>query len=173
MSFGLASTTLLLALQASSPEPLAPPVLERLLACRTLTDAAERLACFDRETVAFETARSRREVVVVDRQQIRSTQRSLFGLTLPRIPFLDGKDGDGTENSVPREIEGVIKSVRLTRDGKWVVGLQDDAVWQATEVSAFDTPPKVGTKVVVRRAALGSFVLAVQGKRALRAIRLR
>jgi hypothetical protein len=161
----------MLALQASAAEPQAPPVLEQLLACRKLENSAERLACFDRQTATFETARSRREVVVVDRQQIRSTQRSLFGLTLPRIPFLDGKDDSA--DAVPSEIEAVVKSIRVTRDGKWVVGLDNEATWQTTDVSAFDTPPKVGAKVKVRRAALGSFVLAVEGKRALRAIRLR
>lgn len=169
--FLVLSAGMLAGAQSPPPQSGRPAQLERLLGCRGLTDTQQRLECYDRETAAFEAARSRKELVVVDRQQIRSTQRSLFGLTLPRIPFLDG-DGKDREASGPQQIEGTVRSVRVTREGKWVVQV-DEAVWQTTEVAAFDTPPRVGSKAVIRRAALGSFVLAVEGKKALRAIRLR
>lgn len=165
-----AVVTFATAAQGQDQRRAAPPQLERLLACRQIAGTAERLACFDRETASFETARARNDVVVVDRQQIRSTQRSLFGLTLPRIPFLDGDD----ESSRPaQEIDGVARTVRVNREGKWVVGLDDNAVWQTTDVAAYDTPPKPGAKVKIRRGSLGSFILAVEGKKALRAIRVR
>lgn len=174
---GLATGPLLLVLtnEAAAQSSIAPPPqLQSLLACRQVADAGERLACFDRQAAAFEEARAKREVVVVDREQVRSSQRSIFGLTLPRIPLLGngGSRGEDEAAGVPNEISGTIRSVRETREGKWLVGV-DEAVWQTTEVAVFEGPPRVGTKVTIRRGSLGSFILVPEGRRGLRAIRLR
>lgn len=142
------------------------PALTRLVGCRAISAADERLACFDREAAALQGATERREVVVMDQQQVRQTRRSLFGLSLPRVALF------ANDSSAPAQLEDTIRDFRLSREGKWIVGLED-ATWQATEVDEYQSTPRTGQKVVVRRGSLGSYILAVEGRRGLRAIRLR
>lgn len=148
-------------------KPPRPVQFQKLVECRAIAEPGARLACFDRETAAFEAAEKGNDLVVVDRQQIRNTRRSLFGLTLPKIPFLD----DGDEEAGTAQIEGVVRSARVDGD-KWTVDL-DGSTWRTTEGAQFETPPKAGQKAIVRRAALGSYVLKIEGRKGLRAIRVR
>lgn len=153
---------------ASSPTT-APLPWQSLVACRSIAEGTARLACYDREVAAFEAARGRHDVAVIDREQIRQSRRSVFGLSLPRIALfgIGGEQGDEAE-----PYRGTIRSVRETRDGKWMIGV-DEAVWQTTEVEAFSGPPRVGSSVTIRRASLGGFILTAEGRRGLRAVRLR
>lgn len=148
-------------------KPPRPVQFQKLVECRAIAEPGARLACFDRETAAFEAAEKGNDLVVVDRQQIRNTRRSLFGLTLPKIPFLD----DGDEEAETAQIEGVVRSARVDGD-KWTVDL-GGSTWRTTEGAQFETPPKAGQKAIVRRAALGSYVLKIEGRKGLRAIRVR
>lgn len=144
-----------------------PVQFQKLIDCRSVADPAARLACFDRESASIETAERNRELVIVDRGEIRKTRRSLFGLAMPRIPFLD----DGDTEAAPVRIEGVVRSASVNRE-MWTVNL-GDSVWRTTESAQFQEPPKAGEKVMIRRGALGSFVLKVENKKGLRAIRVR
>lgn len=152
----------------TQPKAARPPQLQALIACRQIGDAGARLACFDRQVAAVDEAEARNDLVIVDRQQIRSTRRSLFGLTLPRIAFLES----GGQDTLPEEVDGKIRRVSTTSDGKWLFQLED-AVWRTTEVSPFQADPKVGDDVNIRRGLLGSYKLSVEGRSALRAVRVR
>lgn len=156
-------------LLAVAPAPTAVPALRRLVECRGVVDGIERLACFDREAAALQIAAERREVVVMDQGQVRQTRRSLFGLSLPRVAlFAD----DARPNAAPEQIDDTIRAFQVSREGKWIVRLEE-STWQSTEVDDYQSTPRVGQKVVVRRGSLGSYILAVEGRRGLRAIRLR
>ena len=160
----------LLALLTAQATPVAtPPAFRRLVDCRKLAEPTARLACFDREAAAVEGATARRELVVVDRQQIRQTRRTLFGLTLPRLGFLDGQDDDAPEQ---QQVEGTIRAFSADRTGKWLVQLED-ATWRGTEVDEYQSTPRVGQAVVVRRGPLGSYVLSVAGRKGVRVQRVR
>lgn len=166
----MAASLLLLAAAQVAPAPVAtPPAFQRLVDCGELAEPETRLACFDRELAAVKGATARRDLVVVDRQQIRQTRRTLFGLTLPRLGFLDGQDDDAPEQQT---FEGAIRAVSTDRTGKWLVQL-DDAVWRATELDEYQATPRVGQTAVVRRGPLGSYVMSVEGRRGVRAVRVR
>ena len=66
------------------------PLFDAVLACRSETDPQARLQCFDRTSGALATAAQSGAVVVVDREEVRRTRRSLFGFSLPRLPFFRG-----------------------------------------------------------------------------------
>lgn len=163
LAVGIASPALA---QDRERQPRAPQ-FQSLMACRQIADQGARLACFDAQAAAIDAAEARSDIVVVDRQQLRSTRRSLFGLALPRIPFLDD---DRTE--LPKEYEATIRSVSVTRDGKLTFDL-GDATWRTTEVSTYQSEPRAGEKVKIRRGPLGSFKLSVEGRPAMRALRVR
>lgn len=167
----VAVLAVLLAVPATGQTPrkaARPAQLQALIACREIGEAGARLACFDRQVAAVDEAEARNDLVIVDRQQIRSTRRALFGLTLPRIAFLES----GGQDTLPEEVDGKIRKVSTTSDGKWMFQLED-AVWRATEVFPFQADPKAGDNVKIRRGPLGSYKLSVEGRSALRAIRVR
>ena len=132
-----------------------PAQMQRLLACREIAESAERLACFDRESGTTAEAVQRQDLVVVDRDEVRRTKRTLFGLSLPKFPLLGG---DGEDVS---QIDGVIDGVGRNRDGGYVFLLKDGSRWSQTDSRPIALEPERGDTVVVKRAALGSFMLSV------------
>ncbi len=144
--------------------------LNALLACRAETDPAARLACFDRETGTLETARASGDVVALSRKEVRETRRSLFGYSLPKLPFFRGDD---SQDETPDEIEGVVASAGRAANSRWQIELADGAVWLTTEPDTRWATPKPGQKVTIRRAAMGSFLISVERSRSLRAMRIR
>tara|TARA_R110000824_G_scaffold65622_8_gene170779 strand:+ start:320 stop:889 length:570 start_codon:yes stop_codon:yes gene_type:complete len=147
-----------------------PAIYTDLIACKDIAEPTARLACFDAKVTALQTAQTTNQVVIADREQVREARRGLFGLTLPRIKLFDG---DGDEGDQIEEIDGIVKSARTFRSGKWVIRLEDGAVWQQT-----DTPrgsmrdPKSGDSITIKRAALGSFMAKVNDGRAFKVKRI-
>lgn len=148
-----------------------PEALEAVLRCRAITDEKARLACFDTAVAGFETAIANREVVAVDRQQIREQNRSLFGLDLPNLnPFGRGGVDDETEL---QSLEGVVASAFQDSDGRWVLTLQEGGTWRQISDVMLGRNPKRGSKVLIRKAAMGSYMLRVDGQAGFRARRER
>jgi len=50
--------------------------------------------------------------------------------------------------------------------------LDDGAIWQTTEASPYVRGPHAGSTVVIRRGPLGSYMMRIDGQRALRAMRM-
>lgn len=141
-------------------------IADDMIACRTVADSGERLACYDRNAAAFATARDTRQLVVVDREKVRETRRSLFGLTLPRINlFGNGKDDDADEEEI-REVNSTVRSVSVGQFGLYGVTLADGSVWRFTDQMTF--APRPGDPIKIERAALGSFKGSVKGRVAVK-----
>jgi len=143
-----------------------PPDFARLVACQKIADSAQRLACYDREIATVSTANAKGDLVVMDRQQIRETRRSLFGLTLPNLGLFGDKEGENTT------LETTIKSIGFAPDGKPIYNLVEGGRWQQLEFKTFIVDPAPGQKVRVRRAALGSYMMNVNGEIAVRVQRV-
>lgn len=166
--FCLAPALALPAAAAAQPRPNAPPeIFVRVTACQAVTEASERLACFDREVAALAAAQTAQQVVIVDQEQIRQTRRGLFGLRLPNI----GRMFSHEEG--PSEITGKLASVATNGMGRWVFTLDDGSVWQASESRDLAREPRPGMDVRIRQAALGSYMINVAEQRAIRVARIR
>lgn len=148
-----------------------PPsgALADMVKCRAQSDDRARLQCYDAAAGALAQATAAGAIVVVDREDIRRTRRSLFGFNLPKLPFFKGDDSDEEVS----EINFAIKSMRVTRDQKWLFDLDAGGFWQTTEVDTRQSTPKAGQSVKIRKAALGGYMLSVEGRRSLRAMRVR
>src|SRR5690349_21100788 len=119
---------------AAADEPAA--AVKALAACRATTDNAQRLACYDREAGALLQSVENKETVVLDQQEVRKTKRSLFGFSLPRLPFF-GDDKDDKKDEFT-QIDEPIKTVRSIGYGKFRFTLDDGATWETTEgINAF------------------------------------
>ena len=147
---------------AKSTQPR-PEIFTKLLDCRKETDSAARLACYDAQVGAMDVASQRDEVVVLDKTELKKTRRSLFGFAFPKLPFLQDSDKDGDKaDAEAARIEAKITSARSLGYGKWSFQLDDDSQWETTEAIA-NRNPKSGMSIVIKRAAMGSFLGAVNG----------
>jgi hypothetical protein len=145
-------------------------VLSKVVDCRKLSDSQERLACYDREVGAMEAAEARQDLVVVDREQLRKTRRTLFGLTLPNLSVFgdDNEDGEGVDR-----IDTSIKRLAQTPYGKWIFTLEDGAQWEQIDSRDLPITPKAGQNIRIRRAAMGSYLANVKDQVAIRVRRMR
>lgn|GEM_PF-844653 len=161
---------LALPLAATASEPTAPNgALRPLLDCRKIGEAAERLACFDKESATLDEADRKNELAVMGKEDVRKTRRSLFGLNLSGLPFIggDGQTG-GEEKKSEREEEGFtqitakIASARSLGFDKWAFDLDDGAHWVTTEGLTFKDPAP-GMTVVIKKGTLGGFAASFDG----------
>jgi hypothetical protein len=147
-----------------------PAIYTELVACKDFAEPAARLACYDEKVAALQTAQSTNQLVIADREQVREARLGLFGLTLPRIKLFDG---DGDEGDKIEAIDGIIQSAQTIRSGKWVIRLEDGAVWQQTDPPRSTMRrPKAGDSIVIERAALGSFLAKVNDGRGFKVRRV-
>jgi hypothetical protein len=136
--------------------PPPPPQVNALLACRQVADGAERLACYDKAAATIGEAVSKQELVVFDKESVQKTKRGLFGLSLPSLDFF----GDD-ENEIS-QIEGTITGYGHNADGGYIFRLADGSRWSQQDGKPIAVPPRNGDKVVVKRGALGSYILSVE-----------
>ena len=149
-------TSLSLAPAASATQQEAPPSsVQRLLACRPIADGAQRLACFDRESAPVSADLRNRDLVIIDKEKARTASRTVFGFSVPNFGGLFG-----SKNEVS-SIQSTVRSARPNPYGGYTVALADKSVWSQTDDSPLGLSPRAGDPVVIRRGALGSFVMQV------------
>jgi hypothetical protein len=154
---------------ATKPAARAPE-LQAVIACRSLTDRDARLACFDAAAAKLDEAESSGQVVVVNKEQAREVRRDVFGLQLPSLDIF-GRRGAAAVGEDVDKLESTIKTASLGGDGRWVLELDTGAVWRQVDDSSMATPPHAGSKVEIRRAAMGSFFIRIDGHPGFRAHR--
>ncbi len=165
----LSITSIALAADDKEAQLTKPPAIYTdLVACKSITNPEQRLACYDEKVSALETAQTNKQVVIADREQVKEARRGLFGLSLPRIKLFGGGDDEGTDIN---QIESTITSVRSLRGGKMIFTLEDGATWQQTEVRTMRRP-REGDPIVIKKASLGSYTARVRGGRSFKIKRI-
>ena len=166
----LAAGVLIASLSASAPPLSAAPApadqerakeLQQLIDCKKLTDPTQRLACYDQAAGALDQAEAKGDIVVVNREQARKVRRQAFGFTLPSMSLF-------TRGEKPEEIAtavGTIASAHKAITGKWVVKLEDGAVWAQIDLTEIPLDPKPGQPVKIRKGAMGSYMMTVGNQR--------
>jgi hypothetical protein len=174
---------------AQAESPPGRDALQRIIECQTIVPPTERLACYDSHVRELGAARARRDIVIVDREQVRQTRRSLFGLNLPRLSILESAAGPASAADDKTAAVAAVKASRAAADdvdsiettlasvqsvglGQWLFVLTDGARWMQADDAAIGRKPKPGDKIVIRRAALGSFKLSINGGSAVRVRRV-
>lgn len=159
-----------------------PGLLQRLVECRAIPESAARLACFDERVAAFDTAEQNRDVVVVDREQVREARKSLFGLSLPSLKIFGGGDDKGGDAKADRqarraadedikELDSTIARASYAGD-HWVFVLADGARWIQTDGAMLIKEPKAGDPIHIKKGAMGGFLANVNKQIAIRVQRV-
>ncbi len=147
-----------------------PEAVSKVIDCRAVADGAARLACYDTQVDILAQATATAEIVVLDKEAVKKTRRSLFGFSLPPLPFFGGRDAN-VDRSDPEQhlsaIDATIASAQKLSGDKWMLVLDDGARWQTTEAIAV-RDPKAGQPIHIQEAALGSYKAKIDGGRAIR-----
>jgi hypothetical protein len=157
---------------------LASESLVGLLACRDVTDAAARLACFDREVAAL--APSLRAVGSAPPASTTTAAKTpahpvpdpqqQFGL--PERAVAAQEIAAGRRAADATKIEAHVARVAPAADGRVVFTLDNDQVWRQLAAEG-DLLAKEGDAVTVSRGLLGSYWLQFKSGRGCKVTRLR
>jgi hypothetical protein len=149
------------AAMAASPLPAGrAAAVQTVLDCQKVEDGVQRLACFDAAVAAMVKAEAAGDLVTVDREQRRAARHQAFGLTLPSLAFLD-------RGEKPEEVDRITAKVAsASRDpyGKWTIKLDDGAIWRQTDDNQVVRAPHPGSTAEIRKGALGSFNMKLDGQ---------
>ena len=147
-------------------------VLEAIVACRAITESEARLKCFDDASAKLDEAEAAGQVVVVDREQAKQVRREVFGLQLPSLDIFNlgggGKAAGAAAADDVDQIADTVRSAGRAGDGKWVFELTGGPVWRQMDDGQLANDPHAGSKVVIKRGALGAFFMKVDGQPAIR-----
>ena len=171
----VAATPATALLAQASNRPVAPtgannPLVKALEACRQIPDPAQRVACYDAASTALVNATTKGDVRVVDQNEVRRARRSLFGFSLPRLPWFSGDD---SQNDPDNRLDSTIKSAWLMNNvGRYRIVLADNAVWETTESRLNWIAPRPGQKITILKGVLGNYFVQVDGQVGLRARRI-
>ena len=112
--------------------------------CASIRDDADRLACYDR---AFGSP-----------ARPEAAPETKFGYTEQEAKR---QAGEPREPDGPRSISATVTSLDRSRDGKFVVTLDNAQVWSQSEYNS-QADVAIGDTVTVRRGALGSYLLVTK-----------
>lgn len=156
------------AAKTKNQAPASPAIYQAVVDCRTIADAAQRLGCFDRTVGDMASAANAKELVILDRAAMRETRKGLFGFNLPKLKLFGG-GGDDSKDEV-QEIEAEISGIRSASDGFPIFALDDGGHWKQTD--GRNLFPKVGDRIKIKRAAIGSYMASIGKKSGIRVMRL-
>ncbi len=153
---------------AATPSTRAPAV-QAVVDCRAIADPTQRLACYDDAVAKLTAAEASGDLLTLDKEQRRAARRQVFGLPLPSLGFLDRGEQAGESDKITEKIA----SASQDPYGKWTVVLEDGAIWVQIDDGQLDRPPHSGSSAEIRRAALGSFFMKIDGQLSIRVRRER
>lgn len=166
--------------RAQAAAPGSTTLIDQLADCRAQTVDAQRLACFDRTVTAVVDARRKKDIVILDRSEVRKAKTSLFGFSLPSIKLFGG----GNDDEQLKQLVGTMGSSTMLTGGLIRFELDDvqpasgaakvgdnKSVWETTEQVML--PPRRGDTVTIKSGALGSYVATAPGRRSARVRRIR
>jgi hypothetical protein len=153
--------------KADAPPPATAATVSAVLACRSIVDNTARLACFDKATGDMGEAQAKGDLLTLDRQQRQAVRKQAFGLPLSTMTVFDQGEKAGEAD----RITATVASVSRTPYGKWILRLDDGAVWLQTDDNDLQSDPHKGSTVVIKKGILGSFFIDVDGHQGFKARR--
>jgi hypothetical protein len=155
---------------SSAAQPQQSPAVSVIVGCRDQADPQARLRCYDAAAAVLANATASGSIVVLDKEEVRKTRRSLFGFSLPKLPFFSG---DKSQDEEQEEIVSQIASAKSLRHGRWEMDLGSAGVWRTIEAFQSAKLPKAGDTVKIRSGMLGGYFITVGNARTVKGVRVR
>ncbi|HEY8571696.1 hypothetical protein [Phenylobacterium sp.] len=156
------------AAQAQTAAPQSA-LIQALDACRAISEDARRLACYDAAAGRLAEARTKGEVVVVDKEQVRQARREAFGFNLPSLNIL-GRLGGGGSAEPEEELSQATYQVKSANEagGRWTIVMADGSVWRQTENTVGYMRVRSGSKAEVKKGMLGAYFMSIDNYKAIK-----
>lgn len=164
-----------LAIAASGAAFAQGSTLDKVYACTGITKAEERLACFDAAVASFKQAQTKGEVQVVTREQAVAAEKQAFGLRDVEATA-SAKAAAGVAPPAPAPLQNVmlqLTSATKRPDGKYRFTMSDGQVWEQIDSDNVQGLKKLPAPAEVKTASLGSFMMKIDGGRAIRVRRVK
>lgn len=151
---------------------LAPsPLVGKLENCTTITDDAERLACFDREVAALVGASSKGSVRIVEQAEITEARKKLYGYQVPDAGIFAAQNDE--EREAAKTLVSTITRVRKVGAKEYHIWIAEgDAIWRMKSTSIRFRPPEIGDDVEFKPATMGTYWIRVNGRKGVRGNRI-
>ena len=180
---------LVLALSAAPAFAQQAP-LDKVYACSGEKDDAKRLACYDAAVGALKQAQGAGGVVVVERAQIDRAEKEAFGLATPSLTALaqsaaassasaatsaTASASAAAKPAAPASLDRVtvtVKSVEKRQDGTYRFVMENGQIWVQSDGQKMGNIGKGPWTAEIKKAAMGTFMLKLDGRTAVRAKRL-
>jgi hypothetical protein len=153
---------------ADDPAVAGASPLDGLRNCRTIVDVAQRAACYDAAVDALDRSEKAGDVAIIDSGTVEKVKREAFGFSMPSLPKLTLGRAGGTGEQI-ESITGIVRGVGSGEMGRSIVVLDNGQTWRQIDGEPLRIRP--GATATIERAALGSFMLKVEGQK--RAVRVR
>jgi hypothetical protein len=174
MRFSVIAGSAFLALPAIAQQ--AP--LDSVYACASVADGAQRLACYDEAVAGLKQVESAGGFAVVNRDQIEKAEKEAFGLVAPSLSAL-AESARSTavapSTEKPKALEKVIfpvKSVTIGPDGRYRFVMENGQEWRQLDGIKLPAIGKGPWQAEIRKAAIGSYMLKLDDRTAVRVKRM-
>ena len=141
--------------------------VDALRACRSETEDALRLACYDTATRDVLATIDDGKAQLVMTEEVEKTRRGLFGFSMPKLGLFSGKDGQDMEL-----LESTITRVRQSRR-TYEITIDEGSVWRIANAPMRLRQPKAGDPVAFKKASMGSFFVRIDGQMGVKGTRIR
>lgn len=148
------------AVQAAAPSTTE---MAKLVECQTIADDAARLVCLDREVTLLAAKVSAGSVAIVSRSAALAKKQAHFGLPGPEADLFKDKNGESIAS-----VNGTVRTAAMDAYGKWVIVLADGSRWHQVDDYSLSSTPLTGQQIVITRAAIGTYKLAVDKQAPIR-----
>lgn len=147
--------------------------------CAAISDDAARLTCYDTAVGNLKSAEEAGEITTVSRSDVEKVQRESFGFSIPSLPKLalpklGGSKDKVDDNGQLASVNFAVSNVRRDPYKKVVVTLENGQIWRQTDSNTVTFSKRRGVKeATIKRAAMGSFKIKLDGGPAFRAKRIK
>jgi hypothetical protein len=157
--------------------------LEQVYACASVADSTARLACFDAAVAGLKQASDAGNLSVVSRAQIEKAEKEAFGLPTPSLTAMveTTSAAPAAASTVkpskqkPQELDRVtlaIREVGKMPDGRYRFTMENGQVWRQTDDIRLGGMSEKNLMAEIRKAALGTFIMKIGNRSAIRVKRV-
>ncbi|MEQ9505836.1 MAG: hypothetical protein RLO80_06160 [Hyphomonas sp.] len=146
---------------------------DAVYACASVTEDAARLACFDSAVTALRTKEEAGLVQTIDVARIETIEKEAFGFSMPSLPNLFSRQSASGDKITRDEVEEITVGVKSARiqgvTGRALLVLDNGQTWEQTDTAKVPASTlRKAKEVRIRKAALGSYMITVDGGRSFR-----